>query len=88
MKRTVRMARRAEVTAVLRLAGVDLYDGLPAPKYVWNRTGTQKGTVINPSARTCRCGHPQASVRWPDRKVTYPCRNAMFMRSNGDWQIC
>lgn len=45
-------------------------------KYVLNRDGSEKGTVINERSRKCRlegCRHWRVSVRWANGKITYPC---------------
>jgi hypothetical protein len=51
-------------------------------KYVLDREGKEKGTIINEHSRKCMmegCRHWKASVKWSNGKITYPCWGGMEM---------
>lgn len=61
------------------------------PKFILSRDGELKGEVTS-TTRRCRlegCNGLRLGVRWPDRKVTYPCTKGMHVVTEQDdtWQI-
>lgn len=59
------------------------------PKLVYSRDGKEKGRTTG-GIRYCTlegCKGPCIGVRWPDRKITWPCRQGMAERPDGQLQI-
>lgn len=59
--------------------------------HVYSREGTEFG-VTTGSVFPCKqegCRSQRVSVRWPDNKVTYPCRKGLTVRLNNhlDFQL-
>jgi hypothetical protein len=61
----------------------------PAPGFVYTRGGKRRGLVTG-GVRACGardCAGPLIGVRWPDGKMTWPCRQGMFERPDGNMEI-
>lgn len=59
------------------------------PKYVLDREGKQRGTVTG-GQRLCTlesCRGMKIAVRWPNKKITYPCSKGMKEIGGNTWQI-
>jgi hypothetical protein len=84
----VKSANNDLVQNLLQAAGIASDGAGKIPQRVWNRGGRYSGQIIKANARVCACGGKRVSVRWPDGKITYPCRDAIRTRPDGDWQIC
>lgn len=56
---------------------------------MYSRDGKLKGLVVNLTSRGCHegCLGTRLAVRWPGKRITYPCSAGLTVRKDGDWQI-
>ena len=62
---------------------------LKLPKEILSRDGKQRG-VCTGGTKPCAltgCTGLRIYVRWPDKKLTYPCSKGMKTINDGLWQI-
>lgn len=58
-------------------------------RLIYNADGSEAG-IRTGGIRRCKldgCGGQRVAVRWPDRKLTYPCTNGMITNADGSMQI-
>lgn len=56
---------------------------------IYNREGTEAGEATG-GTRFCRlegCTGRRIYLRWPDKKITYPCSEGIVERADGNFQI-
>lgn len=61
----------------------------PIPGFIYAAGGRDRGLVTG-GTRQCGlegCKGPLIGVRWPDGKMTWPCREGMFERPDGALEI-
>jgi hypothetical protein len=59
------------------------------PRFVYSRHGSERGELTG-GVRACPmegCTGQRLGVRWPDKRITWPCTKGMSMNEDGQWQI-
>jgi hypothetical protein len=80
-----------ELRAKIRLLVVE-FQGKSSnivPGLVYSRNGEMQGRTTG-GTRYCGvdgCKGPLIGVRWKDKRITWPCRQGMFERPDGQLQI-